>query len=112
MEEKKNSHLEECKCPVCTGACPHCSLHGGYSCNWHWMKWILALIVLGVVFCAGFKFGMFFSLWGGGYRSEVPIRSMMSGWDSRAGGSVYQQVPMMRYYYSSSAGNSTSTGGQ
>ncbi len=98
------------KGPNCWGYGRYCMMHGG--CGRHWLKWLLGIIILLVVFCAGFKLGALFSFWGRGYRSEVPVRYMMSGWGGRTGGSAYQQAPMMRYYYSSSTGSSTSTGGQ
>ncbi len=111
--QQKNDHPEGCKCPMCSGgkceacggcACGscHCFMHGG--CRRRWLRWLIGIIVLAIVFCAGFKLGAMFSFWGGGYR-EMPVRYMMRG----GGGSRYP-VPMMYGWngnYSGAQGSTT-----
>ena len=60
-----------------------CGSHHG-CCGWghkSWLRVLLALLVLGFVFCAGVKFGMlkaYFGGWDRGYRG-YPYPLMMNG---------------------------------
>lgn len=115
MEDNKN-HPEGCRCPLCVGgkctmcgekgcpACPYCSLHGGYY-RWHWVKLLLGIIVLFVVFWCGFRLGTMVSSWGGGYGSYgMPGRYLMRSNGYNGG----YPMPMMYGYYENYSGSSTS----
>lgn len=94
MVETKNSEkCEDCKCGDC-----HC--HSRPCCGgWHkhlWLRWLLGLIILGIVFCIGFKIGEFKASfeneWFGGFGGAGYGYRMMQG---RSGNMFYYGPGMM-----------------
>ena len=63
-----------------------CGGHGA-CCGWghkSWLKVLLALFVLGMVFCAGYKLGVLHGYFGGGY-GDGPRMMYKGGWGMMRG---------------------------
>ena len=92
MPAGQSMHPAGCQCGQCQGKHGMCLSHCGCG-HKSILRWVIGLVILGIVFCAGFKLGQLRGAWYG-YGGE------MMGWGrGNWGGYGYPMMRGARGYY-------------